>query len=280
MKAVILAGGLGSRLSEETVARPKPMVEIGGKPILWHIMNIFAAHGVDEFIVALGYRAEVIKEYFLSFYALNNNISVDLATGQTTIHEGSHPRWKVHLVDTGLHTQTGGRLRRVQPWLGTDRTFMMTYGDGVADVDIAGLIAFHERHGRFATVTTVRPPARFGAIAFEGDRVDSFSEKPQTGEGWINGGFFVLDRDVVSYVDEGDETVWERGPMEKLARDRQLMAYRHDGFWQPMDTLRDKKLLEDLWSAGTAPWKVWEQPAAESAPTASVNHVPTTGGAR
>jgi glucose-1-phosphate cytidylyltransferase len=256
MKAVILAGGLGSRLSEETVAKPKPMVEIGGKPILWHIMHIFSAYGVNEFVLALGYRSEVIKEYFLNFFALNNNISVDLASGKTTIHEGNQPRWKVHLVDTGLMTQTGGRLRRVKQWLGDEETFMMTYGDGVADVDIRALLRFHESHGKLATVTTVRPPARFGSILFDGARVSEFSEKPQAGEGWINGGFFVLNRKAIEFV--GDDTsVWERAPMERLASEGELMAYRHEGFWQPMDTLREKKLLDDLWANGTAPWKVW-----------------------
>jgi glucose-1-phosphate cytidylyltransferase len=256
VKAVVLAGGLGSRLSEETVLRPKPMVEIGGKPILWHILNIYAAFGVDEFIVALGYRGEVIKEYFLNFFALNNNISLDLANGTTTVHQGNQPRWRVHLVDTGLHTQTGGRLKRLARWLGDDRTFMMTYGDGVADVNVRALLKFHESHGKLATLTTVRPPARFGGIVFDGDRVSEFTEKPQTGEGWINGGFFVLDRDVLDYID-GDETLWEREPLERLAADGQLMACRHEGFWQPMDTLREKKLLEDLWNSGRAPWKVW-----------------------
>lgn len=256
MKAVILAGGLGSRLSEETVARPKPMVEVGGKPILWHIMNIFSAYGVNEFVLALGYRAEYVKEYFLNYYAINNNISIDLATGKTTIHEGNHPRWKVHLVDTGLLTMTGGRLRRLRQWLGDDETFMMTYGDGVADVDVRALLRFHESHGKLATVTTVRPPARFGSIVFDGQRVSEFTEKPQTGEGWINGGFFVLHRKVIDYI-ENDESIWEKSPMERLAQDGQLMAYRHEGFWQPMDTLREKKLLEDLWTAGEAPWKVW-----------------------
>jgi glucose-1-phosphate cytidylyltransferase len=256
MKAVILAGGLGSRLSEETVLRPKPMVEIGGKPILWHILNIFAAHGVTEFIVALGYRAEVVKEYFLNFYALNNSISIDLSSGSTTVHQGNAPPWKVHLVDTGLNTQTGGRIKRLGSWLGQDDVFMATYGDGVADVDIAALLKFHAAHGKLATVTTVRPPARFGQIVTEGNLVREFAEKPQTGEGWINGGFFVLSRRVLDYID-GDETLWEREPMERLAADGQLMAYRHDGFWQPMDTLRERRLLEELWASGKAPWKVW-----------------------
>jgi len=256
MKAVILAGGLGSRLSEETVARPKPMVEIGGKPMLWHIMNIYAAHGVDEFIVALGYRAEVVKEYFLNFYAINNDISVDLSQGTTTVHHGKQPHWKVHLVDTGLHTQTGGRLGRLRAWLGDDETFMMTYGDGLADVDITALRRFHDGHGKLATVTTVRPPARFGGIVFAGNQVSEFTEKPQVGEGWINGGFFVLNRQVLDYID-GDATIWERAPLEQLASNNQLMAHRHEGFWQPMDTLRERHLLEELWASGRAPWKVW-----------------------
>jgi glucose-1-phosphate cytidylyltransferase len=256
MKAVILAGGLGSRLSEETVLRPKPMVEVGGKPMLWHIMNIYAAHGVEEFIVALGYRGEVVKEYFLNFYAINNDLTVDLANGHTTIHQGRQPPWTVHLVDTGLHTETGGRVRRIEPWLKDDETFLLTYGDGLADVDVRQLIAFHNAHGKLATVTTVRPPARFGGIEFDGDRVSHFMEKPQAGEGWINGGFFVLDRRVIQYID-GDETLWERQPMERLAADGQLMAFRHEGFWQPMDTLREKRHLEELWSSGRAPWKVW-----------------------
>src|SRR5687768_1498994 len=256
MKAIILAGGLGSRLSEETVLRPKPMVEIGGKPILWHILNIFACHGIEEFISALGYRGEFIKEYFLNFYGLNNDITLDLATGTTTVHDGRQPRWKVHLVDTGLTTQTGGRIKRLDKWLGDDRTFMMTYGDGVANVDLCALQRFHESHGKKATVTTVRPPARFGGIVFDGSRVSEFTEKPQAGEGWINGGFFVLNRDVLDYI-QGDETLWERDPMERLAADGELMAYRHDGFWQPMDTVRERKLLEDLWATDKAPWKVW-----------------------
>ena len=256
VKAVILAGGLGSRLSEETAIRPKPMVEIGGKPILWHIMNIFSCYGIDEFIIALGYRGEVIKDYFLNFYALNNDITVDLATGGTTIHDGRQPRWKVHLVDTGAATQTGGRVKRLERWLGGDDTFMLTYGDGVANIDLRALLRFHQSHGKHATVTTVRPPARFGGMTLEADRVSDFTEKPQTGEGWINGGFFVLNRAVLGYIDS-DETLWEREPMERLAGDGQLMAFRHTGFWQPMDTVRERKLLDDLWLAGSAPWKIW-----------------------
>ena len=257
MKVVILAGGLGSRLSEETTLRPKPMVEIGGKPILWHIMNIYAAHRVNEFIIALGYKAEIIKEYFLNFYALNNDISIDLASGKTTIHDGNQPKWTVHLVDTGLHTQTGGRLKRVRDWLGQDETFMFTYGDGVADLDIKALLRFHHSHGKLATVTTVRSPARFGRIVFEGDQIAEFYEKPQAGEGWINGGFFVLNAKAIEYID-GDETVWERDVIERLAYDGQLMGYRHYGFWSCMDTLKEKNFLEELWASGKTPWKIWE----------------------
>jgi len=257
VRAVILAGGFGSRLSEETALRPKPMVEIGGKPMLWHIMNILSAQGIDEFIIALGYKGEVIKDYFLSFYAINNDISVDLATGKTIIHDGNQPQWKVHLVDTGLYTQTGGRLKRLADWLGRDETFLFTYGDGVADLDLQALLQFHRSHGKLATVTTVRSPARFGRIAFEGDRIVEFYEKPEAGEGWINGGYFVLNRGVIPYI-EGDDTIWERDPVEALARDGQLLGYRHHGFWSCMDTLKERNLLEKLWNGGDAPWRVWE----------------------
>src|SRR6185369_13274080 len=221
MKTIILAGGLGSRLSEETVLRPKPMVEVGGRPILWHIMNIYAAHGVDEFVIALGYKAEVIKEYFLNFYAINNDLSIDLASGQTTIHDGNQPKWKIHLLDTGLNTQTGGRLKRLRNWLKDDETFLCTYGDGVANIDVRALLSFHWKHGKLATVTTVRPPARFGRIGFQEDRVLEFYEKTENSEGWINGGFFVFNATILDYID-GDETVLERGPVEKLAHDGQL----------------------------------------------------------
>jgi glucose-1-phosphate cytidylyltransferase len=256
MKVIILAGGFGSRLSEETVLRPKPMVEVGGKPILWHIMNIYAAHAIDDFIIALGYKAEIVKDYFLNFYALNNDISVDLATGKTIIHDGNQPKWTVHLVDTGLYTQTGGRLKRLRKWIGDDETFMFTYGDGVADIDIKALLEFHNSHGKLATVTTVRSPERFGRIVFEDDQVVEFFEKPQTGSGWINGGFFVLDAKAIDYV-EGDATIWERESVERLARDGELMGYRHYGFWSCMDTLREKNYLEELWAAGKPPWKIW-----------------------
>ena len=256
MKVVILAGGLGSRLSEETILRPKPMVEVGGKPILWHIMNIYATHGLKEFIIALGYKAEVIKEYFLNFYALNNDLSIDLASGKTTIYDGNQPKWKIHLVDTGLYTQTGGRLKRLQQWLGDDELFMFTYGDGVADLDLKALLAFHRTHGRLATMTTVRPPARFGRIGFAGDQVTDFYEKPESSEGWINGGFFVLHRHVIDYIDD-DATVWEREPVERLTREGELMGYRHYGFWSCMDTLKEKNMLEEIWASGKAPWKIW-----------------------
>jgi glucose-1-phosphate cytidylyltransferase len=230
MKVIILAGGFGSRLSEETVLRPKPMVEIGGKPILWHIMNIYSAQGVNEFVIALGYKAEIIKDYFVNFYALNNDITIDLATGKSIIHDGSQPKWTIHLVDTGLYTQTGGRLKRLQKWIGDDETFMFTYGDGVADIDIKALLEFHNSHGKLATVTTVRSPERFGRIVFEGDQVAEFFEKPQTSTGWINGGFFVLNAKAIDYID-GDETIWERESVERLARDGQMVGYRHYGFW-------------------------------------------------
>ena len=257
MKAVILAGGFGTRLSEETTMRPKPMVEIGGKPILWHIMNIYASCNVTEFIIALGYQAEVLKEYFLNFYALNNDISIDLANGKTIIHEGKQPNWKVHLVDTGLHTQTGGRLKRLQKWFDKDETFLFTYGDGVADLDIETVVKFHHSHGKLATVTTVRTPARFGRAAFEGDRICDFNEKPQSGEGWINGGFFVLNSKAIDYI-EGDDSPWEKKPLEGLAKDGQMMGYRHYGFWSCMDTLWEKNNLEELWSSKKAPWKIWD----------------------
>ncbi|WP_034338700.1 glucose-1-phosphate cytidylyltransferase [Deinococcus misasensis] len=256
MKAVILAGGLGTRLAEETSVRPKPMVEIGGKPMLWHIMNIYATHGIKEFIIALGYKGEFIKEYFLNFYAINNDISIDLQTGTTTVHAGKQPDWKVHLVDTGLHTMTGGRLQRLKEWIGQDETFLMTYGDGVGDIDVTALVNFHHQHGRLATLTAVMPPSRFGGLILQGDQVDQFTEKPVTGEGYINGGFFVLNRQVLDLLD-GDQTIWEREPLERLAAQQQLMAFRHNGFWHPMDSLRDKQILNQMWEADKAPWKVW-----------------------
>jgi glucose-1-phosphate cytidylyltransferase len=252
MKTVIMAGGLGTRLSEETSVRPKPMVEIGRMPILWHIMRLYAAYDFTEFVVALGYKAEVIKSFFLNYHRLRNDITVDLARGGVVVHDGDCEDWLVHLVDTGLDTQVGGRLKRLAPWV-SDGTFMMTYGDGVAAIDIQDVLAFHRRHGRLATLTAVRPPARFGALSLDGDLVERFVEKPQLGEGWINGGFFVLEPQVLDYI-EGDETVFEHGPLERLTREGQLAAYRHDGFWQCMDTMRDVRLLEGLWESGEAPW--------------------------
>jgi glucose-1-phosphate cytidylyltransferase len=263
MKAVILAGGLGSRLSEETVLRPKPMVEIGGHPILWHIMNILAAHGIQEFIIALGYKAEIVKDYFLNFYAFNNDLTVDLASGQTMIHDGNQPHWKVHLVNTGLHTQTGGRLKRLARWFAPDETFLFTYGDGVADLDLTALINFHRTHGRLATITTVRPPARFGRISFTGRQVTEFHEKPQGGEGWINGGYFVLNAKAIDYI-EDDNSIWEHDPVERLAQAGQLMGYRHEGFWSCMDTLKEKNMLEEIWASGNVPWKVWDKRVSHS----------------
>ncbi len=256
MKVMILAGGLGTRLSEETIVKPKPMIEIGGQPILWHIMKIYAHYGFKEFLVALGYRGEMIKDYFMRFHAMAADLTVDLGSGQNTIYDGQKLDWRVHLVDTGEQTQTGGRVKRLGAWLGQDQSFMLTYGDGVADIDIGALVDFHKGHGKLATVSAVRPPARFGGLRMKGDQVTRFAEKPQTGEGWINGGFFVLDRRVLDYI-EGDAQPWEGGPMERLTREGQLMAYRHDGFWQPMDTLREKHLLEQWWGADQAPWKVW-----------------------
>ena len=252
---MILAGGLGTRLSEETVRRPKPMVEVGGKPLLWHLMMLFASQGLSEFVVALGYKGEVIKDYFVNFCAHNSNVSVDLATGVVQVHASQSVNWHVDLIDTGLQTQTGGRLRRLRPWIG-EETFVATYGDGLADIDLRQLIAFHRSHGRLATVTAVRPPSRFGSLEFDGNRVERFLEKPQSGEGWINGGFFVLEPAALDLVKE-DACIWERGPLERLAQMGELQAYQHDGFFQPMDTLRDKALLEQLWADGAAPWRTW-----------------------
>ena len=255
MKTVILAGGVGSRLAEETDATPKPMVEIGGPPILWHIMKIYAAAGFSEFVIALGYKPEVIKSYFLSYNHLRSDLTIDFGSGGIEMHDGERDDWKVHLIDTGVETQTGGRLKRLTGWLG-DGTFLMTYGDGVANIDIRRLIEFHRSHGRLATVTAVRPPARFGGMDFDGDLVAEFTEKPQIGEGWINGGFFVLEPKVLDYIDH-DATAFEREPLEHLAQDNQLVAYRHDGFWQCMDTLRDVRALKAMWESGDVPWKVW-----------------------
>ncbi len=255
MKTVILAGGLGTRLAEETEIMPKPMVEIGGRPILWHIMKHYAHRGFKEFVIALGYKSEVIKRYFLEYQALNDSITVNLATGAVHIHDAQREDCIVHLIDTGINTMTGGRIQRLKPWL-QDETFMVTYGDGVSDVDIDELLRFHRAQGRLATVTAVRPPARFGGLALDGDRVANFTEKPQIGEGWINGGFMVLEPAVFDYM-HGDDTVLESHVLDRLAVDGQLAAYRHSRFWQCMDTLREKRLLESLWQGGSPPWKTW-----------------------
>ena len=253
MKTVILAGGLGTRLAEETESKPKPMVEIGGRPILWHIMDIYAAHGYPEFLVALGYKGESVKNYFLNYHYLRNNITIEFGSGRVDVENGHREDWTVHLVDTGLHTLTGGRLKRLAGKLDAE-TFMVTYGDGVTDLDLRRLVAFHRQHGRLATVTAVRPPARFGGLTFDGDVVTQFAEKPQIGEGWINGGFFVFEPQVLDSID-GDDTMLEQAPLERLAADRQLVAYRHEGFWQCMDTLRDVRQLNALWEGGRAPWR-------------------------
>ncbi len=277
MKTIILAGGLGTRLSEETELKPKPMVEIGGQPILWHIMKHFAHHGCREFAVALGYKGDVIKRYFLDYTRLNSSFAVHLASGDIMRRDVCRDDWEVHLVDTGLNTVTGGRLKRLAPLIGRE-TFMMTYGDGVSNVNLAELVAHHRRHGKLATVTAVRPPARFGAMVFDGECVAEFTEKPQTGEGWINGGFFVLEPDVMEYI-AGDDTPWETEPLRRLAADGQLAGYRHEGFWQCMDTLRDKRLLQKLWEENRAPWKVWNAtdhlPGPHAAVRETTRGVPT-----
>ena len=253
MKCVILAGGLGTRISEETALRPKPMVEIGGKPILWHIMKIYSGHGIHDFIICAGYRGYVIKEYFANYFLHSSDVTFDMKDNSMEVHERHAEPWRVTIVDTGEDTMTGGRLKRVARYLG-DETFCFTYGDGVSDVDVTASIAHHRSQGRLATVTAVQPAGRFGMLDLKGDRVDGFMEKPEGDGGWINGGFFVLEPGVLSYV-EDDSTIWERAPMQRLASDGQLSAYKHGGFWQPMDTLRDKLLLEDLWATGKAPWK-------------------------
>ncbi len=255
MKVAILAGGLGTRLAEQTELRPKPMVNIGGRPIMWHIMKHYARYGFNDFCIALGYKGEVIKRWVIDYYPLQRDLTVRLGDGKVDMHDGQSEEWTVSLVDTGQDTQTGGRVKRLAPHLG-NQTFMMTYGDGVSDIDLLRLLDFHRSHGRLATLTAVRPPARFGHIELEGDAVGEFSEKPQTGEGWINGAFYVLEPGVFDYID-GDTTAWEREPLERLAADGQLMAYRHTSFWQCMDTYRDMKFLEGLWASGKAPWKVW-----------------------
>lgn len=258
MKVAILAGGLGSRLAEETEVKPKPMVEVGGKPILWHIMMHYLHYGFHDFVIALGYKGEIIKKYMVDYCSLSSHLTVDMTTGAVTRSGAAAvPEWKVELVDTGLHTQTGGRIKRLAPWIGNE-TFLLTWGDGVSDVDLYELLAFHKAHGKLATLTAVRPTARFGHLEMHGDNVVEFSEKNQTKEGWINGAFFVLEPEVFNYID-GDETHFEKGPLERLAAEGQLMAYRHTSFWQCMDTLREKILLESLWQSGKAPWKIWEE---------------------
>jgi len=256
MKVVILAGGFGTRLAEETEVKPKPMVEIGGRPILWHIMKHYAHYGFKEFCIALGYKGEDIKRYFLEYFRLNGSMSLNLSNGEVRMYEAQREDWIIHMIDTGLQTKTGGRLKRLEPLLGTE-TFMLTYGDGVSNLDLLELLAFHRAHGRTATVTAVRPPARFGGLVFSGDLVTNFTEKPQVGEGWINGGFMVFEPRVFEYI-TGDETSLEEDTLEKLAADGQLAAYRHERFWQCMDTLRDLRLLENLWQKGHPPWKMWD----------------------
>ncbi len=252
MKVVILAGGFGTRLAEETERLPKPMVGIGGRPMLWHIIKIYSVWGFQEFLVPLGYKGEIIKRYFMDYHPLQGNMTVSLADGKVGFHGNQSEDWVIHLIDTGLNTMTGGRVKRLEKWLNSE-TFMLTYGDGVADIDLHALVRFHRSHGGIATVTAVRPPARFGGIVFTGDRVAEFTEKPQIGEGWINGGFMVFEPAVFRYL-EGDHSRLEQDVLERLAEERQLFAYRHEGFWQCMDTVRDKQLLERLWESGQAPW--------------------------
>jgi glucose-1-phosphate cytidylyltransferase len=255
MKAVILAGGLGTRISEESSLRPKPMIEIGGKPILWHVMKIYSAHGINDFIICLGYRGYMIKEYFSNYALHMSDVTIDMKTNKMEIHNSSAEPWRVTLVDTGENTMTGGRLKRVAQYLNGE-DFCFTYGDGVGDVDITREIAFHKTQGTLATLTATQPPGRFGALNMDQHKIISFQEKPQGDGGWINGGFFVLSPKVIDYI-EGDDTIWEREPMERLAVEGNMTAYRHHGFWQPMDTLRDKNHLEELWASGKAPWKTW-----------------------
>ncbi|SFL67710.1 glucose-1-phosphate cytidylyltransferase [Methylobacterium pseudosasicola] len=256
MKAVILAGGLGTRLSEETATRPKPMVEIGGRPILWHIMKGYSQHGINDFVICLGYKGYVIKEYFANYFLHMSDVTIHIAENQMDIHRRTAEPWTVTLVDTGDHSMTGGRLKRVRHHIEGEEMFALTYGDGVSDVDFTAQIAFHRAHGKRATVTAVRPDKRFGYLALDGERVTAFEEKPDNEGGWINGGFFLLSPSVVDAV-EGDETIWERAPLERLALAGELQAFAHDGFWQAMDTLRDKTNLEALWASGQAPWKTW-----------------------
>ncbi|MEZ3136797.1 glucose-1-phosphate cytidylyltransferase [Stutzerimonas kunmingensis] len=255
MKAVILAGGLGTRISEESHLKPKPMIEIGGKPIIWHIMKIYSHYGINDFVICLGYKGYVIKEYFANYFLHMSDVTFDMAENRMHIHNHKAEPWRVTLVDTGENTATGGRLKRVRGYL-SDETFCLTYGDGVADIDIAQLIGSHRAHGKLATVTAVQPPGRFGALDLHGEQVRGFQEKPLGDGGWINGGFFVLEPSVFDYID-GDSDIWEQEPMRRLAEEEQLMTHLHRGFWQPMDTLRDRNLLEERWSCGQAEWKLW-----------------------
>lgn len=256
MKVVILAGGLGTRISEETHLRPKPMIEIGGRPIIWHIMKIYSAHGINDFVICCGYKGYLIKEYFQNYFTHMSDITIDLDRNETTVHHRKAEPWKVTLVDTGEATMTGGRLRRVADYLKDEEVFCFTYGDGLANVDVSQLLAFHKHHGKAATVTAVQPPGRYGALQLDGTAVEGFAEKPRGDGGLINGGFFVLSPEVLSMI-AGDATSWEAEPLEQLAAQGQLEAFKHSGFWQPMDTLREKNVLEDLWASGRAPWKVW-----------------------
>lgn len=256
MKAVILAGGLGTRLSEETTIKPKPMVEIGGKPILWHIMKGYSANGINEFIICCGYKGYIIKEYFANYFLHMSDVTFNMKDNHMEVHRKRAEPWVVTLVDTGEQTMTGGRLKRVGDYIKDEEAFCFTYGDGVSDIDIRKSIAFHKQQNTLATVTATRPPGRFGSLEINGDKVTAFMEKPAGDGSWINGGFFILSPKVLNYIDE-DKSIWERGPMEKLAAEGELSCFNHDGFWQPMDTLRDKVLLEELWQSGDAPWKVW-----------------------
>ncbi len=257
MKAVILAGGLGTRISEESHLRPKPMIEIGGKPVLWHIMKIYSAHGINDFIICLGYKGYMIKEYFANYYLHTSDVTFDMANNSMEVHQNSSEPWKVTLVDTGDETMTGGRLKRVAKYLEGEEAFCFTYGDGVSDIDISALVVFHKEHGKMATVTAVQPAGRYGALDIESDgSVSGFIEKPHGDGGWINGGFFVLSAETINLID-GDDTTWEQKPLSQLAAGGQLKSYKHHGFWQPMDTLREKNMLNEMWDCGKAPWKVW-----------------------
>jgi len=256
MKAVILAGGFGTRISEETHIKPKPMVEIGGKPILWHIMKIYSAHNINDFIICLGYKGYIIKEYFANYFMHTSDVTIDIANNKLEVHQNTAEPWRVTLIDTGDETMTGGRIKRIASYV-DDEDFCCTYGDGVGNINISKLIDFHREQGKYATLTATQPPARFGALKLEKHKVQKFQEKPLGDSSWINGGFFVLSNEIFQYIND-DTTVWEKEPMERLARENHLVAYHHDGFWQPMDTLRDRSQLEEYWNSGNAPWKVWE----------------------